>query len=239
MKLAVCLSGQPRYLNGPQMSSLQDLLKGDVYCFFWGPPIDVSMLNPKRVQFQEQEVFSDEGAAQRCASMYSAMQRSYALVPEPYEYDFIIRLRTDIWIDSMPTFKDLDRSRIHFPAITSRHGTPNILNHCFVCPPVFADTLFSIAKYHEQMPCDASQYDEKLMYEYLEHTNLLKHVQQHSSFRLTRIYRGGGTFHIDSVSLRTAVAAVTLAVLLFLLLLNSILLATLTYNATTSHALLR
>lgn len=212
MKVAVCISGQPRYLQGPQMSSLRHLLdSGDVYCFFWGPPVDVSVLNPKRVQFEDQEVFYDEqhGSAQRCASMYTSMGRAYALIPEPYEYDFIVRLRTDIWIDDMPSLARLDRTRIHFPSITLRNGTPNLLNHCFVCPPAFADTVFSIAKYHTQYPCGAMQYDEKVMYDYLSHTGLLQHVEEHPSFWLTRIYRGR-TFHIDGLSLGTITIAVAL-----------------------------
>ena len=203
MKVAVCFSGQARYLCGPQIRMLKknllDKYDCDVFCHFWGQEQDLQFLKPKVFCFQKQEIFRDD-EFQGIFSMYNSIWRSYKLIPDPFAYDFIIRTRTDIWIDRLPDLYALDKTRIHFPDRTPYFFRDSdyqdlLMNHLFICPPSY--DAFSLYKY---LGLYLDLCDERIIVKIFKLYDIMKHVQRHSwlQFRVDRIYRGNSVFHEKS-----------------------------------------
>jgi len=220
MKVAVCFSGQARFLDGRQIAVLKrQLLEKydcDVYYHFWwkegGEYITSNIGNQKNEKDMDKKIrrifnpkvmkYDDPLPANyfslpsgkwtyNTASMYTSIKKSFDLIPKDllYTYDFVIRCRTDIWLDFFPNLHVLDKSKIHFPPNSGRKDY--LINHCWICPPKFCKA-FNLIQYYLNDHKYALSSDELILPLVFQEMGIREHVVCHPwwNFRADRINRG-------------------------------------------------
>lgn len=213
MKLAVCLSGQPRFLDGPQIHSLkQNLLDKydcDVYCHTWWSPdlpsyetsyngvlqakadtIDTlqHVFRPKRLQYEAPLQNLPHPSNMR--SMYESIRRSYLLVDTSINYDFIVRLRYDIFLDALPDVHKFEPTMLHCAHIAAPRNL--FVNHCWFVPPQFARDAFQLI---DHIRDNETRIEEKIFEDAIRSRNIpmkqySRSIFSSTRFRTDRIYRG-------------------------------------------------
>jgi DNA-binding Lrp family transcriptional regulator len=156
MKVAVCFSGQLRYVKEYSQYILPHLIqqyeKVDVYAHLWyseemlGKPFHhefldeykespdefIQIYSPKNYVFEKQYIHAQpistgcnerdlqsmkpEDRIQsiyRIFSQWYSVKKCYELIENPEEYDFIIRLRTDAFIQKPILLKEFDKSILY------------------------------------------------------------------------------------------------------------------------------
>jgi hypothetical protein len=157
MRVAVCFSGQLRFVNEYSKYILENIISKydvDVYAHLWydedmlGKPFHhefkdgykekiedfVNTYHPKNMKVESKYTHFDktkynlvsleyelrhlskdlfENMIFRMESQWYSIQQSYQLIENPDQYDFIIRLRTDCYIQQPIKLEDLDKNKLY------------------------------------------------------------------------------------------------------------------------------
>jgi hypothetical protein len=132
-------------------------------------------------------------------SYLTSLKKAYDLIDNPEEYDFIIRMRTDILICRLPDLHSLSKTHLHL--FDQRQGvdTQNISDAFYIVPPKYAKILFhqldSLDSLYD-MGCIIDEGGEIILEKQLEVNNLYQHsmLLDKKDFYY-RFQRNGKTVH--------------------------------------------
>ena len=237
MKLAVCFSGQPRFLDGPQIQSIKhnllDKYDCDVYCHtWWSPDLPVyetsfmgevkarsdtiemlqALFQPKKIHYEAP--LQNLPPPSNMRSMYESIRRSYLLVDTSIHYDFIVRMRYDIFIDALPNVCSFNTTSLHCPFL---YYPKNLfVNHCWFAPPLHAPKIFNLVAHIQD---NDKRIEERVFTDALfTHTIPIqaysRHVLSSTRFRIDRIFRGPSDSKSTSIIFISIVSVFALVVYL-------------------------
>ena len=170
------------------------------------------MYNPKKIKCdaplttnelvkREYSRCPDLDRLNRFFSSLLSLKKSYDIIQNPEQYDFIIRTRSDLLICRIPDLNTLSKEHIHVfdQKQGNVSGEKSISDAFFITPPKFAKTLFhqfDIADILYEMGCSINGGNEDIFEKTLETSDLYKHTRiLHIKDFYYRFQRNGKTIH--------------------------------------------
>jgi hypothetical protein len=134
-------------------------------------------------------------------SYLTSLKKSYDLIENPDQYDFIIRMRTDLLICRLPDLHTISKDHIHIFDQKQGNGSgEKSISDCFyMVPPKYAHFLFhqlDVADTLYNMGCRIDGGSEDLLEMQLKINNLYEHSKiLHINDFYYRFQRNGRTVH--------------------------------------------
>lgn len=111
-------------------------------------------------------------------SRYTSHKKAFSLIKDVNKYDFIINLRTDLFINLMPDLNTLSKDKIYSPLRNDKFKYIDTLN---IFPPKYAHYYFNLIDVFNQIYNKYSDgniiYSESIMYHAFEYHNILQYCE--------------------------------------------------------------
>jgi hypothetical protein len=139
---------------------------------------------PFKPEYAEYTRVAFKNAAYNNFSLYTSLRRTFQSIPNPNDYDLLIRSRTDLQIDKLPALEEC-LSSIHVKKILSWGA---IENNFWIAPPALAADVYNAVDTIDLLYKKGVKLnDEEIFYETLAHWNLLgKTVENKIDFHICR-----------------------------------------------------